>query len=148
MYRTLCFLFISLLFMNFSTADERILLYAGTPVSLVLNQEISSENATRGDIVDFMVRSNVTINGQVVIAAGSIAEGVVKEVKHSCWSCAYEDPKLVLSVESVQAVDGQRIYLRSIPHKVVGNARKRKAAIANIGRAVSARVLNNVRIDA
>lgn len=148
MYRTLLLLFIGLIFTNFCVADERIILHGGTVVSLVLNQEVSSETAFRGDVVDFLVRTNVTVDNKVLIATGSIAEGVVKEVEHSCWRCAYDDPKLVLSVESVQAVDGQRIYLRGTSVTVKGDRRTKRAAIANIGKAVSARVLNNIRIDA
>ena len=57
--------------------DMLITLRAGTPVSLTLNQTISSDDAQIGNVVEFLVRSNVTVNGQVVIAAGSIAEGMV-----------------------------------------------------------------------
>ncbi|MBV6654642.1 MAG: hypothetical protein KI786_12835 [Mameliella sp.] len=130
--------------------DLLITLRAGTPVSLTLNQTISSEDAQIGNVVEFMVRSNVTVNGQVVIAAGSIAEGMVTDVTKTCDNCSADCAKLVISVETVQAVDGQRVYLRSIPMTIKGECcgKCNEPAIGNIGKVVSARVQNDSQIDA
>ena len=130
--------------------DILITLRAGTPVSLTLNQTISSDDAQIGNVVEFMVRSNVTVNGQVVIAAGSIAEGMVTDVTKTCDKCAEDCAKLVISVETAQAVDGQRVYLRSIPLTIKGECcgNCNEPAVGNIGHVVSARVQNDSPIDA
>ncbi len=130
--------------------DILITLRAGTPVSLTLNQTISSDDAQIGNVVEFMVRSNVTVNGQVVIAAGSIAEGMVTNVTKTCSNCSAECAKLVITVETVQAVDGQRVFLRSIPMTIKGECcgNCNEPAIGNIGRVISARVQNDTQIDA
>ena len=130
--------------------DILITLRAGTPVSLTLNQTVSSDDAQIGNVVEFMVRSNVTVNGQVVIAAGSIAEGMVTNVTKTCSNCSAECAKLVITVETVQAVDGQRIFLRSIPMTIKGECCGpcNEPAVGNIGRVISARIQNDTQIDA
>ena len=130
--------------------DLLITLRAGTPVSLTLNQTISSDDAQIGNVVEFLVRSNVTVNGQVVIAAGSIAEGMVTQVTKTCPGCSAECAKLVINVETVQAVDGQRVFLRSIPLTIKGECcgNCNEPAVGNIGKVISARVQNDSQIDA
>ncbi len=125
-------------------------LKAGTIVSLQLNEEVKASEIEVGNTLDFFVRSNVTVNGNVVIAAGSIAEGWVKKVTKGCnGKCSH----ITITVENVQAVDGQRIYLRSIPHKVTANCCQScgnppNDAVLQIGTSLSARILNDVDIDA
>ena len=46
-----------------------------------MNEAFSADQVSVGNAIDFMVRSDVTVNGKVVIAAGSIAEGWVKSVR-------------------------------------------------------------------
>lgn len=143
--------FFALVILTFSTfaANAQVTLRAGTVVSLSLNEEISSDEIQIGNSLDFLVRSNVVVNGQVVIASGSIAEGWVKKVTKGCdGRCA----NITITVENVQTVDGQRIYLRSIPHKVTANCCSEcdnfpNAATLYIGTNLSARVLNDVDIN-
>jgi hypothetical protein len=142
---------------NFSFAstplddDMMVTLRAGTAVSLTLNEAFSADQVAVGNTVDFMVRSDVTVNGKVVIAAGSIAEGWVKSVKSKCdKKCKCSDSHcstITITVESVQAVDGQRINLRSIPH-IIKAPCCHENANANIGTNLSARVLNDKKINA
>lgn len=131
-----------------SPADaQMITLYAGTPISLTLNQTVNSEEVEVGHVVEFLVRSDVTVNGQVLIKTGTIAEGWVKDVTKTCQGrCNRRCSEVVITVESVQAVDGQRIYLRSIPCTIKGDCSRNAPAIAKLGTVVSARVLNNIKI--
>ena len=150
-------IFIATSLMSFSAAPYEnceatmVTLRAGTPVSLSLNQTVSSHNVQIGNTVEFIVRSNVTVNGQVVIAAGSIAEGMVKNVTHPCRDnrCKEKCAMLEIVVETVQAVDGQRVFLRSIPFTVKGECcgKCNEPAIANIGTPLSARVQNDITIN-
>ena len=125
---------------------QMITLRAGTAVSLTLNETFNAEDVSVGNAIDFMVRSNVTVNGKVVIAAGAIAEGWVKDVKGACDGTCKGCATITITVESVQTVDGQRIYLRSIPH-VIKAPCCRGAANGNIGTNLSARVLNDIIIN-
>lgn len=135
---------------NDDTPPTIINVKAGTIVSLQLNEEIRAAEIEVGNTLDFFVRSNVTVNGKVVIASGSIAEGWVKKVTKGCnGKCA----TITITVENVQAVDGTRVYLRSVPHKVTANCcdscgNSPNDAVLQIGTKISARVLNDVDIDA
>ncbi|HMX40960.1 MAG TPA: hypothetical protein PK971_16295 [Saprospiraceae bacterium] len=119
-------------------------LTAGTQVNLMLNEEVDSESVAVGNALDFTVRSNVIVNGKVVIAAGATATGWVKNVKKGCNGKCSE---ITITVESATAVDGQTVNLRSVPHIVKvpccdGNT------TANIGTNLTARVLNDIHINA
>lgn len=131
--------------------DQLVTLRAGTPVSLQLNEEVSSENLEIGNTVEFTVRTNVTVNGKVLIATGTIAEGYVKAVKKTCEGdkCSGYCAEITITVESVQAVDGQRIFLNGKPYKMKGNCCcGGSAAIINYGTTLRSNVLNDAKVDA
>ena len=125
-----------------SNWEQMVTLTAGTAVNVSLNEAIDAETVSVGNSLDFFVRSNVTVNGKVVIAAGATATGWVKNVKKSSNGKSYE---ITITVENAMAVDGQMVNLRSIPHVV--NAFP-NAAKADIGANLSARVLNDTKINA
>ncbi|NJL74255.1 MAG: hypothetical protein HC892_03640 [Saprospiraceae bacterium] len=138
-------LFVAILNLHF-TCKKDVILLAGTSISLELKQEVNSEQVERGNIIEFLVKNNVTVGGQVVITAGSSAEGIVKDVVKLCRGCNANCAKVTITVENVQTVDGQRIYLRSIPHSETTDCKGWKPAVVKIGTAVSAKVLNNATI--
>lgn len=153
------FAFVSVAMMSFTTiAPETaaleevqvITLRAGTPVSLTLNQTVNADDVQIGNTVEFIVKNNVTVNGKVVIAAGSIAEGMVKDVEGTCKKCKKREycSKLEITVETAQAVDGQNVFLNSIPMVIKGDCCCGEPAKANIGTALSARVRNDIKINA
>jgi len=124
-------------------------LYAGTPIYLELNQEVSSANVEVGHTVELFVSSDVTVNGKVVIATGSIAEGRITKVVEACGrNCNKRCAMVSLTVESVQAVDGQRLYLRGVPLEAKGDCFSDTPAVLPLRTKVSARVLNNIKINA
>ena len=129
--------------------DALITLPAGTVVSLQVNEEINSDDFYVGNSIDFMVRSNVAVNGQVLIAAGTFAEGTITSVKNSCNG---QCPEITISVDNVQAVDGQRVNLNSKPHKVTARCCNNcgnygKQAVIQMGTSISARVMDSTTID-
>ena len=130
---------------NLNEAPQQIItLSAGTQISLMLNESIDAESVAVGNALDFTVRSNVTVNGKVVIAAGSTATGWVKNVKKACnGKCA----EITITVESAQAVDGQTVNLRSIPHIVKAPCCD-GTTTANIGTNLTAHVLNDIKVEA
>ncbi|MBV6441715.1 MAG: hypothetical protein EPGJADBJ_03403 [Saprospiraceae bacterium] len=119
-------------------------LTAGTVVNVTLNESIDAESVSVGNSLDLMVRANVTVNGKVLIAAGATATGWVKSVKKGCDGKCSE---ITITVENAMAVDGQMVNLRSIPHVVKAPCCKGTAK-ADIGANLSARVLNDIKINA
>jgi|GEM_PF-5853902 len=91
--------------------------FAGTPVYLSPDEEISSEEVEVGFTVELLVDSDVIIGGEKVIANGGIAEGRITKVIKSCGiRCHLSCPEVKIQAETAQAADGQRIYLRSRSH--------------------------------
>ncbi len=123
--------------------DQMVNLTAGTVVNVTLNEAIDAESVSVGNSLDFIVRSNVTVNGKVLIAAGATATGWVKSVKKAGNGKSAE---ITITVENAMAVDGQMVNLRSIPHII--KAPCGEPATANIGTNISARVLNDIHINA
>ncbi|MEM9887822.1 MAG: hypothetical protein AAF849_18145 [Bacteroidota bacterium] len=145
MFRLFLALLALLLFASF-TSTETIYLGAGTPIALTVNEEINSELVEIGRVVELLVKSDVTVDGKVLIAAGTLAEGSVSEVSKLCRACAYSCPSISIKVENVQAVDGQRVYLKGLPHTVKKACGSYQAAKIEIGTTLRARILNNMRI--
>jgi len=101
----LCFLSASL-----SIAAE-ITIKAGTPVPVKLEQELSSETATAGQIVKFSVTRDVTVNDFVVIKAGT---EVVGEIAHAQKTGTFgKEGRLSLVVRHATAVDNTMVPLRA-----------------------------------
>lgn len=123
---------------------QLVTLTAGTVVNVYLNEAIDAESVSVGNSLDFMVRSNVMVNGKVLIAAGATATGWVKNVKKGGGGKFVE---LTISVENAMSVDGQMVNLRSIPHIVKAPCGD-GSTTANIGTNLSARVLNDIKINA
>ena len=123
--------------------DQVITLSAGTNVTVYLNEQINAEDLSIGNAIDFTVRSNVTVNGKVLIAAGAPASGWVKKVKKvSNGECA----EITVTVEEAQAVDGQMVRLRSTPHILKATC-DGSEAILEIGTNLRANVLNDIQIN-
>lgn len=105
MLLVLCFLFASL-----SIAAE-ITIKAGTPVPVKLEQELTSENATAGQTVRFSVTKDITVDGIVVIKAGSEVVGEVALAQKT--GTFGKEGKLSIVVRHATAVDGTMVPLRS-----------------------------------
>lgn len=132
---------------SFTTPNELVTLYGGTPVYLKLNEAIKSSDLEVGHTVELLVTSNVMIQGKTLIAVGNIAEARVTKVVKSCGKrCKVSCPEIVLVAESVQAVDGQRVYLRSMPLQIMGDCYNGMPAEGKLGTKFSGRVLNNIKI--
>lgn len=125
------------------SVQQLITLTAGTQVNVMLNEMTDSESVAVGNALDFTVRSNVVVNGKVLIAAGATATGWVKNIKKGCSGKCSE---ITITVESATAVDGQTVNLRSIPH-IVRVPCCDGSTTANIGTNLTAHVLNDTRIN-
>jgi LssY C-terminus len=90
---------------------ETLMLADGTPVSLQLEETVSSAHARVGDPLSFIVVNDVTVNGFTVIQAGSKATGSLTRV-HSRRVLGMGG-KLVLNVDSVELANGDHVALRA-----------------------------------
>lgn len=89
----------------------KVKLRAGTPVILRLPQSVNSETARVGDVVNFEAARDVEVDGKVVISRGALAMGTIASVEKRA---IIGDPgKIMVSVQSVTAVDGTSVPIRA-----------------------------------
>jgi len=91
------------------TSSAPVKIPAGTMLRLRASTTYSAKSTTQGQNVLYSVVNDVTVNGAVVIKAGSQAVGNVTEVKKA--SMLGQPGKIVLSLNSVTAVDGTEVPL-------------------------------------
>jgi len=141
-FRTLGICFLSIMLCGFRFSTELMMfvtLRSGTVVSLELNEDIDPDEISRGALLDFIVRSNVIVNGKILIAAGSSGAGRLKNI------IGYSDEvELTVTVNTVQAVDGQHVSLRSRPEIIRVKMYPEKTS--TLGKKIRARVLNQKKI--
>ncbi|WP_338872899.1 protein kinase [Spirosoma sp. SC4-14] len=82
-------------------------------VNLALIDGLSSAVAREGQSIRFRVTEPVISNGEVVVAAGAFAYGEVSRVKQAENDVFRKKNLLEFRIHSVEAVNGQRLPLRS-----------------------------------
>jgi len=88
------------------------LLEDGTPVHLVLAQNLSSADAVTGQTVELEVVDDVAVNGFVVIPHGSTAWATITDAEHK--KRMGRAGKLDLNVDKVRLADGEKAMLRAV----------------------------------
>lgn len=115
---------------------------AGTIIYLETNEKVTTAQATVGQLVQFRVRTNVVVNGKVVIVSGALAIGRIKSLSEA----TFNDPaEVTIELTSVQAVDGQQVVLNGIEQTIKGKF-PNEGTIVNIGTAITSTVMNNIKI--
>src|SRR2546425_1594596 len=92
-----------------------ILIPDGTEFTVVTTEELSSKTAHEDDPLNFKVAEDVKINGQVVIAKGTLVKGVVANAKKS--GMLGRGGSLGIRIETTTTVGGQKVKLRSAKGK-------------------------------
>ena len=92
-----------------SFAQKQVTLKAGTPVILATVETLSSKTVVSGNTVDFKVVSDVIVDGNVVIPAGTIAKGQVSNVSKA--SALGKGGELSVGINNINAVDGTLVPL-------------------------------------
>lgn len=88
---------------------EDVVLKAGTPVPMQLMTTVTGKDAIVGQLVDFKVTQDITVDGKTVIPANSVAKAqVVRARKNGLLG---REGEIQLSVNSVTAVDGTQVVL-------------------------------------
>jgi hypothetical protein len=82
---------------------------AGTPVHLQIKR-VKKEQLELSDILHFEVSQPVSVHGALLIRAGAIADCRLKKIEPQKNGC-----DLVLIPETVEAIDGRAVLLKSAP---------------------------------
>lgn len=88
------------------------LLEDGTPVHLVLSENLSSADAVTGQTVEFEVVDDVIVNGFVVIPHGATAWATITDAEHK--RRMGRAGKLDLNIDKVRLADGEKALLRAV----------------------------------
>lgn len=91
--------------------SDSIALTEGTPVKVVIAEEISTKTAKLGDPVAFVISQDVIGNGHVLVSRGTPAKGVV--INTSPAGRIGKSGKLGIAIESTTTVDGKELKLRA-----------------------------------
>lgn len=100
-------------FQNGAQATPR--LSDSTPVPVRLDGLINSETSHPGQPLQFIVTSDVFVDGELMIRKGTMAEGVVVVVKRAKWGPLLKKPKLSFKFTHTTGTNGQQIALRATP---------------------------------
>ncbi len=82
------------------------------PVRLRLNRTVSSADAHVGDTVDFETLDDITVNGTLVIAKGSLAFGTVTDAQPKRRMA--RGGKLDINIDYVKLASGDKAALRAV----------------------------------
>jgi hypothetical protein len=110
----------------FSSADfiyaqtDKLTIPAGTPVSITINQIVSSKTAPIGSKILASVANDVVINGKVVIKAGAPCNVSVLTSKKA--GIVGSPGSITISVNNVQAIDGTIIPIINAVHSDEGKS--------------------------
>ena len=93
-------------------AKSEAVLMDGTPVILILDETLQSDQVSQGTIIALHVAQDVCIDGLCVIKSNSPATAKVSISKSN--DIVGQEGRIVISFESVQAYDGRSINLRTL----------------------------------
>ena len=112
------------------TTTTDVLVPGGTTVVMGLSEPLSSSSAKVDDQLAMVVKKEVVINGNVVIAKG--ANGHATVINSEAAATNGSGGKLSLSVDWVYCVDGGKIKLSSTSHASEDNDSKGTASTATL----------------
>jgi hypothetical protein len=103
------------------TADvpKGFLLEDGTPVHIVLDENVSSADAVTGQTVAFEVVDEVIVNGFIVIPRGSTAWATITDAQHKrrMGRAGHVD----MNIDKVRLADGEKVLLRAVKQSQGGS---------------------------
>lgn len=111
-------------------AGQRITLPGGTQVTVALAQKIDSGSANVGDVFNFTVAKDVTVDGWVVIPQGAGGQGEVTSVDRAGGNG--HAGRLGLKFDFVFAADGEKVLLSNSNSNIQGEQKKGASSTATI----------------
>ena len=112
-----------------STTRMPVVIPAGTPLTVAIDEDLSSASVNQGQEVAFHLPTDYSEFGHVLIASGTPVKGTVSHVARR--SAGGNPGSVTVSVTSLRAVDGTRIPLRGTT-KVKGKNRQGQAAALGV----------------
>jgi hypothetical protein len=102
-----------------SDAPRGFLLEDGTPVHLILSENVSSADAVTGQTVEFEVVDEVVVNGFIVIPRSSTAWATVTDAEHKrrMGRAGHVD----MNIDKVRLADGEKALLRAVKQSQGGS---------------------------
>ena len=96
-------------FAPFTSAQKKVTLKAGTPVILATVETVSSKTTVSGNTIDFKVVTDVIVDGNVVIPAGTIAKVQASNVSKA--SAIGKGGEITVGINNINALDGTLVPL-------------------------------------
>jgi len=90
--------------------SDTVLLAEGTPIHLVLMDDLQGKKLQVKQVVHFKVREDLVVESKVIVRTGSEAIGHIDSISKS--GLLGKSGRLVLQFDSVQTVSGSKILLR------------------------------------
>jgi hypothetical protein len=100
-------------------APRGFLLEDGTPVHIVLDENVSSADAVTGQTVEFEVADEVIVNGFIVIPRGSTAWATVTDAEHK--RRMGRPGHVNMNIDKVRLADGEKVLLRAVKQSQGGS---------------------------
>lgn len=108
-YAALIALVATCVFAPFTSAQKKVTLKAGTPVILATVETVTSKTTVSGNAIDFKVVTDVIVDGNVVIPAGTIAKGQASNVSKA--SAIGKGGEVTVGINNIYALDGTLVPL-------------------------------------
>jgi hypothetical protein len=113
-----------------TSANDRIIVNAGTPIILETISSLKSDKLTPGQLIDFKVKYDIIVGDKVVIPAGTIAKG---QITRSQIAKGLGKPGYIeVQVSSVTATDGSTVPLTGGNMYQEGEERQTEAIILGV----------------
>ena len=112
-----------------SRTQMPVVIPAGTPLTVAIDQDLSSASVNAGQRISFHLTSDYSEFGHVLISSGTPVHGTVAKVARR--SSGGKPGTLTVQVTSVRAVDGTQVPLRGT-EKVSGKNRQGQAAALGV----------------
>ena len=112
-----------------SRTEMPVVIPAGTPLTVAIDEDLSSASVNQGQEVAFHLPSDYSEFGHVLISSGTPVRGTVAHVARR--SAGGNPGSVTVQVTSLRAVDGTRIPLRGTK-KAVGKGRQSQAAALGV----------------
>ena len=101
-----------------TNAQDKVLIKAGTVISLQAAQTVKAADLNEGQVVDFVTVSPLTVEGKTVFERGTIVKGKVVEARKS--SIAGTKGRLVISIQKMTLPNGNPLFFSDTTVRIYG----------------------------
>lgn len=120
---SICALFIC----TIAIAQDKVLIKAGTIVSLQAAQTVNAADLNEGQVVDFVTVSPLAVEGKTIFERGTIVKGKVVEARKS--TIAGTKGRLVISIQKMTLPNGNPLFFSDTTVRIYGKNRTPLAVV-------------------